>query len=425
MRGILGERRFEGAAIAAAIAIGAVLGGCERVSYFSISGGNPDGPEPATTTTTTSTGPGGGTGGVTRAEVLAAVGTCAVDLYEEIAGAAAELEAATGAAASSPGPEARAAAREAWAKAMGLWQQAEMLRMGPAGPFSLPGGLALRDYVYSWPLTSRCLVEQTLVAKSYEASSFAQTALINVRGLAAAEYLLFYEGAGNACSASASINSSGSWAALGPAELAARKAGYAAAIAPDVAAKARQIADGWAADKGGFAATLGSAGESGSPFASAQAALNVVSDGMFYVEREVKDLKLGRPLGLYECTNASCPETVESQYARVGRDHVKNNLIGFRRVFAGCEAGGDVGFDDLLTAMGQGGLAERMSADIDGAIAAADALATPDLVEALASDRDGVEALHAALKRITDELKTEFVTVLDLEIPQVVEGDND
>lgn len=405
----------------AAVALSCAAGGCERVSYYSISGGDQGGPGPAVTS---STGPGGGTG-VTRAEVLAAVGACAAELYQQAATVTAELEVAVLAASASPGAESRAAAREAWAKAIGLWQQAELYRIGPAGPVTLPGGQSLRDLVYSWPLTSRCLAEQMLVSRSYEAPTFTQTGLINVRGLAAAEYLLFYEGTDNACSATSTINSSGTWAALGAAELAARKAAYAAVVSKDVAAKARQIADGWAQGQGDFGATLASAGEVGSPFATAQMALNAVSDGLFYLEREVKDLKLGKPLGLYECTNASCPEAVESQYARVARDHVKHNLLGFRRIFAGCEAGQDVGFDDLLTAMGSGALAERMTADIDAAIAAADALATPDLVAALGAERAGVEALHASVKEITDAMKTELVTVLDLELPQVVEGDND
>ncbi|EYF01679.1 Hypothetical protein CAP_7884 [Chondromyces apiculatus DSM 436] len=412
-----------GAPIAAAVALYALSSGCERVSYYSTSGSAPSGTG-ATTTTAASTGPGGPSGEVTRSQVLAAVGTCAAALYTSVAAAAVELDTATQAASGSD-VEARATAREAWGKMMDLWQQAELLRIGPAGPTALPQGQSLRDYVYSWPLTSRCLTEQTIVSKAYEASSFAQTALINVRGLAATEYLLFYEGADNACGASATINSAGTWAALGPAELAARKAAYAAVATADVVAKTRQLADAWAPDEGNFGAALANAGESGSPFSSAQMALNAVSDGMFYVEREVKDLKIGRPLGLYECATDTCPEAVESRYARVAIRHARNNLAGFRRIFAGCDEGDQVGFDDLLTASGSGALAERMRADVDAAITAAEGFSDPDLIGALASDRAQVEALHASVKKITDALKTEFVSVLDLEIPQVVEGDND
>jgi predicted lipoprotein len=408
------------APIAAASALYALSGGCERVSYYSLSGASSSGGSPSS-----GAGPGGGAA-VTRAGVLAAVGTCAAALYKDFAAAAQELDAAAQAAASAPSVETRETARAAWKKAVGLWQQAELVRVGPAGPATQPEGENLRDFVVSWPLVSRCLVEQTIVAKAYESATFPQTALINVRGLNAGEYLLFYEGTDNACSASATINTSGSWAALGPAELAGRKAAYAAVVSADVAAKARALADAWDPANGAFGARLASAGESGSPFGSAQAALNAVSDGMFYLEREVKDLKLGRPLGLVECSTPTCPEAVESQYARIGRDHIRNNLVGFRRIFAGCEEqGGQVGFDDLLAAMGAEPLATRMSGDIDAAIEAADALAGPDIVSALEEDREGLEQLHASIKNVTDALKTEFVSVLDLEIPKVVEGDND
>ncbi|AKT39420.1 imelysin family protein [Chondromyces crocatus] len=416
-------RLLAGAPIAAGFVLYALSSGCERVSYYSISGGDPSGPGAPTTTTT---GPGAGPGTeVTRAQVLAAVGACAAPLYQSVATAVAEFDTATRAAVGGDA-EARTTAREAWTKTIGLWQQAEVIRIGAAGPAALPHGQALRDYMYSWPLTSRCLMEQTLTSKAYEAPTFAQTALINMRGLAAAEYLLFYEGSDNACNATASINSAGTWAALGAAEIAARKAAYAAVVTTDLTARSRQLADSWAPDQGNFGAILGAAGTSGSPFASAQAALNAVSDGMFYVEREVKDMKLGRPLGVWgECASTSCPEAVESRYALIAAEHVKNNLIGFRRLFAGCEESENIGFDDLLVSIGAGSLAERMTADVDGAIATAEAMSNPDLVEGLSTRRSEVEALHASVKRITDALKTEFVSVLDLELPQVVEGDND
>lgn len=411
-----------GALLVGALALGhAAAGGCERVSYYSVSGSS-SGDPPATSA---QSGGGAGSGGVTRAEVLGAVGACAATLYRDFAVAAGEFQDAAADAVIAPGAGATEEARAAWAKAIALWEQAEVIRVGPAGPSDLPEGQDLRDLIYSWPLVSRCLVEQTLVAKAYESESFSATALINVRGLAAAEYLLFYEGTDNACSPSASINASGTWAAIEPAELADRKAIYAAVVASDVAAKARAVADAWDPAHGDFGARLAAAGGGGSPFASDQLALNAVSDGMFYIEKEVKDLKLGRPLGLVDCPGASCPEAVESRYARVARDHVRNNLVGFRRVFAGCDEGGQRGFDNLLTAMGAGPVADRMSDDIEAAIAAADALADADLIHALEVDRAGVERLHAALKRITDTLKTDFVTVLDLEPPKVIEGDND
>jgi predicted lipoprotein len=413
------SRRACSAALVAASTL--ATASCDRVTYYSMTGG----PEPDDGAPTSGPGGGGGDGSVTRRMVLESVGVCASTMYAEAAAASAALASLTEAHAGNPSDDSLAAVREGWKAAIGAWQQVEVLKLGPAGPVTTPGGQGLRDTVYSWPLVSRCLVEQTLVSEAYADPSFAEDALLNVRGLAAAEYLLFFEPAENACGAAATINTSGAWAALAGAELDARKRGYAAVVSADVATIVQGIATAWAPEGGDLAGTLAAAGGSGSPFKSDQAALNVVSDGLFYIEREVKDMKLGRPLGKVDCAEAACPAAVESQYARVGRDHVKNNLVGFKRVFDGCGEASARGFDDLLRSLGSADVASDMLSGLDGAIAAADALETSDLVTSLASERDKVEALHAAVKKVTDLLKTDFVTILDLEPPVIVEGDND
>ena len=246
-----------------------------------------------------------------------------------------------------------------------------------------------------------------------------------MRGLAAAEYLLFYTGTDNACSPATGINSTGSWAALGADELAARKAAYTSSVSAGVAAMAGKLLAAWRPGEGDFVAQLRNPGKSGSVYTTEQMALNAVSDAMFHVETHVKDLKLARPLGIMDCNTASCPETVESRFAGRSRTHVRNNLVGFRMLMSGCNDGQGVGFDDVLVAIGATALAEKMNADVNGAIAAADAVPNDDLAQAIAQDPQSVEQLHAAVKRITDSLKTEFVTVLDLELPQLLEGDND
>lgn len=409
----------------AVVALSLSLGvGCERTSYYASSGGTgePSGSGP----TGPSSGPGGGGGGATaasRAELIAAVATCTTSLYDEFRVAAAELDAASATAAQSGDPAAVEASRAAWRKAMGVWQQAELFQFGPAGPTTTPGGQDLRAYVYSWPLVSRCLVEQTIVNQQYASDTFAVTGLINVRGLAAAEYLLFYPGTDNACSPESSINSTGSWAALGASGLAARKRAYAAVLAKDLASRGASLHGLWA---GTFEAYLAKPGTGESPYESEQQALNAISDALFYMEESVKDLKLAAPLGLIDCEASVCPELLESQYARASKDHVRNNLLGFRRIVVGCGADGEgVGFDDLLDYIGATDVATAMRDRTQAALSAVDAIEEPTLAEALAADKASVVALHAAVKATTDVLKTDFVSVLDLELPKTVEGDND
>lgn len=400
----------------------ALSASCERIGFYSIGGrSSPSSTSPAETGG--SANPTGSPPTTTRDAVLKTVAACTAARIEAFRAAADELEAAV--AEAKADPAAQTNARSAWIKAMDLWQQAEVLQVGPAGPSSAPGGKALREHIYSWPLVSRCLVEQAIGSKAYEGADFGATALVNTRGLAAAEYLLFYEGADNACSPSTDINATGQWAALGPAEIAARKASYAAVVSSAVAARARELATAWSPEGGDFQSQLGDAGSGGSVYASSQAALNAVSDAMFYIESYVKDQKLARPLGLQGCEDATCPQAIEARFARRSKPNIRNNLVAYRMLMVGCDEAGGAGFRDLLAAVGASAAAEAMLAGVDEALAAEAAIKSDDLAEALVDDKAGVEALHAAVKKITDVLKTDFVSVLDLELPKTVEGDND
>jgi hypothetical protein len=96
-----------------------------------------------------------------------------------------------------------------------------------------------------------------------------------------------------------------------------------------------------------------------------------------------------------------------------------------RRVFTGTTPGADgPGYDDFLRALGATELADQMTAKLDAAIAKANAL--PDsFLGALSSSYPAIVATHGAVKEFTDDLKSQFLTVLSLEIPDDVAADND
>lgn len=355
--------------------------------------------------------------------LLDAAGMCIASEVTKTRDAITALKAAVDAAGSDPTQQKQDAARAAWLLAMDGWQVLELMQIGPAAPAGTPGGKGLRDEIYSWPVTSRCLVEQTIVNQAYAGPDFSGT-LVSQRGLDALEYLLFYAGADNACTASNVINSSGSWAALSPQELSTRKLAYAGATAGLLEQTFGTLAAGWA--DGGFQTALSSAGEAGSPYPSTLAAVNALSDALFYIHDNVKDAKVGRPLGIVDCTTPTCPEAIESKYALVSKRHVKNNLVGAGKILVGCGANFEgPGFDDLLEAMEAGDLAKRLREAHAGTIVAADAIEEDDLGEALTTDIASVQALHVAIKKLTDLLKLELVVVLQLTLPQNVAGDND
>jgi predicted lipoprotein len=362
-----------------------------------------------------------------EAQTLEQAASCIQGGYAAFLETARRLATATEQLAAAPGDEGkRAEARAAWVDAIERWQEQEAMHLGPASPATLPGGLGLRDEVYSWPLVSRCVVEQTLVNQSYQGADFPALSLVNARGLASLDYLLFYEGADNGCGPTASINSSGTWAALGADELRARKADYARGVAADILRRAQELADAWAADKGNFAQKLSSAGPGNALFPSALVALNTLTGVLVvHLDKDAKDLKLGRPLGLNDCTTGTCPEAIESRFARRSRQHLIANLRGARKILRGCSDDGAGGLDELIRAKGAPDLADRLVAANEAALASLEAISPDDLEAALTQNPDAVKNAHAAIKTLTDLLKNELVLVLGLQLPSLVSGDND
>lgn len=354
-----------------------------------------------------------------RGALLQSFARCAVQTHGQFQTQADGLAAATMAWSAAPTDETRAAARTAWESAIDVWQQAEMLRFGPSADLDTLGGLGMRATIYAWPDVNRCLIEQQLTARTYEGAGFASLST-NARGLATLEYLLFYTGADNACPADHAINAMGTWAAIAPDELTRRRAAYAHAVAVDVAARARALNAAW--EPAGFRAQLETAGTGSTLFATQQVAFSTVAEATSYVDTDMKDLRLGVPLGLPGTT--ARPEALESQWADRGRQHLRSNLTGLRTLLQGCAAGNNQGFDDMLEAAGAAPLATQMRADLDAIDAAINALPGESLSRALVTDRAAVLRVHAAVKALTDFLKNEFAVTLQVRSARVA-GDND
>lgn len=418
-----------GRAAAAATALFALATGGFYACVFSSSsetapGTEDDGPGPSGSSS------GSGTTTLDKRELLASLGEkVIVATYEEFAEKAAALEAAATAYAQSNDPADRATLQQAWRDAMAVWQRAEVMQVGPAGVSGTTvGGQDLRDQIYSYPLVNRCRVDQELVEGNYANVAAFADELVNVRGLDALEYLLFEDGTSNACAPQNDINSTGSWNGI-VGELPGRRAAYAATASIILSDHADALVAAWSPSGGDFLAELSQAGNGSALFDSDQAGLNAVSDALFYLTELTKDVKLAVPAGLTDCAEATCPEALELRLSGYSKQAVVENLEGFRMVFTGGPRGEskNLGFDDWLIAVGDPSLALDMVDRIDAAVAAADAIEAETLGQALADpdDLERVIALYQAVKGVTDLLKADFVTVLDLEIPMSSEGDND
>jgi predicted lipoprotein len=322
-------------------------------------------------------------------------------------------------------------ARAAFRDAVDAWQAADALLIGPA---TLDMN-TLRSRIYAWPLLSTCGLDRDTVAVWTNPGGYdVSTRLPNVRSLTSIEYLLHTTATAHTCPTEPA-----GWGALG-ADLPRARCWLAHRLAADASAQGAALRDAWRPEGGDFAGALARAGQSGSPFSSAHAAVNEISDALFYVDVMVKDMKLGEATGLAAnvcgTVEAPCLREVELGLSDRAAFAIRANLAALRQVFTGTAPAGDgPGFDDFLRALGQGELADRMTAELDDAIAKAAAM--PDgFAAALMTDRDGdadvdiadypeIVAVHAAVKRFTADLKSQFLTVLALEIPDDVAADTD
>lgn len=369
---------------------------------------------------------GGGTGGDAgrRGEVLAALGQNVVlPTIERFAAEAAALETALSSA--TPDAGGRDAAQEAWREAMGIWQELEMMQFGPLGAsLSVMGGQDLRARIYSWPLLNRCEVDRQTIGESYDdPDRLAQISGAPI-GLWAIEYLLFTDEPGNNCAPFDPINQDGIWESMAD-MIPQRRLVYAASLSTLVRQRAEELDDAWSPSGGNFMAELTDPGRGGSVYGTAQEGLNAISDAMFYLSEETEDMKLGTPLGIISCPTEQCPEALESQWALRSKEHVIANLLGFELLFFGGDPDGDdLGFDDLLGDMGASDVADDMANALASAIAATEAV-PGTFRDALTQDEPAMAAVFDALISVTDILKSDFLSVLDLEAPDRAAGDND
>lgn len=356
--------------------------------------------------------------------VLPALRTMASDL--------AALETATAALEADPSEANRLLARAAYVTAIDSVERAEVYQIGPSAPLgSTPEAVALRDEYYPWPLVNGCRIDQEMLAGSYASDEQLLIEALNVRGLPTVEYLLWVPSAANTCSPTTSINTDGSWAALAETDVWARRAAYA----HRATRLARQAADrlvlAW---EGGYRDRLVTAGAGSSTFPTARAAMNAVTDGLFYIYEPMLDQKLGVPAGLYTCPSAMCPEDVESTLRDRASDAdeeggslraIRVNLEAFRAGYLGLDGEIDgPGIDDLLDFVGASELDDRIQAALAAAMEAVDAIEGP-LVVAVIERNEQVVAAIDAIDALTTLLKTELITILDLDLPMRAEGDND
>ncbi len=318
----------------------------------------------------------------------------------------------------------RATAQAALKQAFVRWQTLEVYQFGPAAMDKH----ALRDRIYSWPLTSACAVDQAAASCDPSGSCDASNALVNRKGLDALEALLFRDSTDHGCPPQATP---AAWAGMADAARWQRRCGWALAVATDLEAAAVTLDQAWRTDGGDYVAVLAAAGFSGNPFPSLREALNHWTDALFYVDTETKTMKLGQPSGAV--ANAcgffgkACPAALESPHADLAKEAILANVDAFEVAVLGRalgDGGRGPGLEAWLKAIGQPELASTLVQQTSACrTAVSDIPGT--LRAALQSDLAKVTAAHDLCKLLAVTMKTSLTTTLGLDLPDAAAADAD
>lgn len=317
--------------------------------------------------------------------------------------------------------DAKQGAKTQWKAAMDIWQQAELMQLGPL----LENDSLLRNNIYSWPVVNSCAVDFDVVFHQQDEVNGAPYDITkrtpSRKGMAALEYLLFTDTLSDSCP----TGSPDGWNNQTETAQRLARCGFATEVALDISNRANELVNAWLGSDGvsGYATILKNAGTADSQFDSEHQAVNRLSDALFYLDSTTKDGKLATPLGLFanSCGAQACAQEVESGFANYSIEHITNNLIGFQRMLTG-ENG--VGFIEYLLDVGDQETADAMTASVESSLEDTQAY-QQSLAQALVNNQDQVTQTHQQVKAVTDKLKVDFINSLALELPQTAAGDND
>lgn len=325
----------------------------------------------------------------------------------------------------------KANAQQSWKDTMAALQKVMVHQIGPVAENE--GALQHRLITPADSRVSYCGIDQSVILASQDDSFSVSSRLTNQRGMYAIEYLLFSDDLKHNCPVQ--IIETRDWNERDKTQRQLLRCNYAQQLATDVADAANDVLTAWQTQGGNYRATFAHPN-------NRETAIEQLSDAMFYIELNVKDDKLGPPLALHNsCNRLACPDRVKSPFSRTSLVNIDNNIAGAQHLFNG---GNGLSLDDLINSAGLPSVTTRFNRELSELRNYLAQIETPliDQTEKMLTLTDNSECINSAanpdntssisacaafgyLKRVTDTLRTDFVTALNTDLPDRAQSDND
>ncbi|TPV96951.1 MAG: hypothetical protein B7733_02050 [Myxococcales bacterium FL481] len=273
----------------------------------------------------------------------------------------------------SPSGEQLGALQLQWHLARAAWKQTQIFGFGPYS--ELP--LRLGPKIDEWPARPEA-VNEAIDAGVPIDLAFVESLGVYARGFSATEYLLWGQGGD----------------ALAELSEQARRCRYLVAASQDLHARLQDLHVAWNPQQGDFLSELTEAGRDSETYDSLHVAFGEVVNRMGFLVEDIRRDKLGRPLGVTSNTGPD-PLVVESLFSGRSVDDIRDNLIGFERLFFG-ERDGEGG--------GLNGYLERRGKNFGPPVAAALARVRATLDEIRSPLSQAVVEQGPVVQRAIDEL---------------------
>ena len=185
-----------------------------------------------------------------------------------------------------------------------------------------------------------------------------------------------------------------------------RSCEYLLAATPLIADAAEGVLAGWTEGLDGgpsFITQLSEPGVPGGMYADVHEAYEDLINSMIFAIADVADARIGRASG--DVTGTPLPAEVDSGRAHRAKQDAIDVITGVQRLY---ESDGELRIRDVVASISTD-TAEKMSADLDGALAALQALADP---LADATDPAPAHAAYEALKQAQVTLRAEIASEL-------------
>ena len=320
--------------------------------------------------------------------------------------------------------------RDSFHQLVNAVEATEMHALGPA----MANGAQMRNKISSYHAgpVSTCGIDEIAVLTETAGFDLSERPA-NQRGMGALDYLLFNKSLLHSCPPQASITSD--WNELSESLRFEARCAAAKLLSADLANAASTIHDAWHPDEGDFSSEF-------TEEATVGQNLQSLTDAMFFLEEGAKDAKLGNPLGIVAaCSSTTCPNMIQFPHSKLSLAAVNANVISFQALFGVNE---ETGFDAVIAERGFDDVSQRFTDNTQVARTYMETIETDlniqvDLVES-GSETDCMNAaanpdvasealpactLYGLIKRVVDDMKIDFVTILNVNLPGGTRADND